>query len=762
MANTSLLSPCPSQIAATQNKIPSLKTASFAQIPAWVSLKSSSSPLKVPLNGHQGQVENVHLVSLSKQRKLKEARDFLEQMEEAGVPVNPQSYKSLLHTCSQMKSLSDGRLIHDHLRRTIEEPSVSLENSLLQMYCDCESFWDAEKLFDEMLEKNLMSWVILISAYSQKGCLKKIFWLYSQMIELGIRPNSTIFTSLLKSLLDPSVLEIGKQVHSSVIKTGLSSNVSVIIGISNMYVKCGWLEGAKLVFDQMVEKNAVAWTGMIMGYTRAEKQKDALELFDRMVKEGVELDEFVFSTVLKACAGLEDLNLGRQIHGHVVKFGLESEVFVGTPVVDLYVKCACFESACRAFERISEPNDVSWSAIVTGYCQIGKFEKSLKIFKSLRTKNVGLNSFLYTSIFQACSGLADFNMGAQAHADAVKRGLVSYLYGESAMITLYSKCGRLDYANRAFESIDEPDTVAWTAIICGHAYHGSASEALRLFRRMQVCGVRPNEVTFVAVLTACSHSGLVSEAKLYLESMSREYGVEPTIDHYDCMLDTYSRAGLLQEAYELIKNMPFEPDSMSWKCLLGGCWIHRNLELGKVAAENLLHLDPDDTAGYTLMFNLYASSGKWEEAAHIRSMMAARKLKKELSCSWISVKGKVHRFVVGDKQHPQTQEIYGKLKELNHSVWKGESLLTEEDVSCGLPERKMQLMDHSERLAIAFGLISLPSIAPIIVFKNLRACKECHDFAKHVSMVTGCKITVRDSCRFHHFHSGQCSCNDYW
>ncbi|XP_022737753.1 pentatricopeptide repeat-containing protein At5g13270, chloroplastic [Durio zibethinus] len=751
-------------MAATPNKIPSIKPASFAQFRQWVSLKSSrSSSLKIPPNRQQGQVENVHLVSLSKQRKLKEALDFLKQMEEADVPVNPHSYKSLLDTCSKMKSLSDGRLIHDRLLRTMENPSGFLENCLLQMYCDCESFWDAEKLFDEMVEKNLASWVILISAYSQKGHLKKSFGLYSQMIELGITPNSTIFTSLLKSLLDPSTLEIGKQVHSLVIRTGVSTNVSVITAVSNMYVKCGWLEGAKLVFDHMVEKNAVAWTVLIMGYTQADKQIYALELFNGMVKEGVELDEFVFSIVLKACAGLKDLNLGRQIHGYIVKFGLESEVSVGTSVVSLYVKCACFESACQAFERIAEPNDVSWSAIITGYCQIGKFEKSLKIFNSLRIKDVVLNSFVYTSIFQACSALADFNMGAQAHADAIKKGLVSCLYGESAMITLYAKCGRLDYANRAFESIGDPDTVAWTAIICAHAYHGNASEALRLFRRMQDSGARPNEVTFVAVLTACSHSGLITEAKLCLESMSCEYGVEPTVDHYDCMIDIYSRAGLLQKAYKLIKNMPFEPDSMSWKCLLGGCWIHRNLELGKVAAENLLQLNPDDTAGYILMFNVYASSGKWDEAADIRSMMGARKLKKELSCSWITVKGKVHRFLVGDKHHPQTEEIYGKLKELNHSVLKGESvLLTEEDVSFGLPERKDQLMDHSERLAIAFGLISVPSNAPIIVFKNLRACKDCHDFAKHVSMVTGRKITVRDSCRFHHFHLGQCSCNDYW
>lgn len=305
--------------------------------------------------------------------------------------------------------------------------------------------------------------------------------------------------------------------------------------------------------------------------------------------------------------------------------------------------------------------------------------------------------------------------------------------------------------------------MAWTAIICGYAYHGNASEALRLFSRMQNSGIKPNSVTFIAVLTACSHSGLVTEAKQYLDSMYSVYNVEPTVDHYDCMIDVYSRAGRLQEAFELIKSMPFEPDAMSWKSLLGGCWIHRNLELGKFAAENLLQMDPEDTASYIIMFNLYASLGKWEEAARFRRMMVEKNLRKETGCSWITVKGETHRFIVGDKHHSQINQIYSKLNELSIS-FKGDedSLLTEEDVLAGFPERKEQLLDHSERLAIAFGLISTPSNAPIVVFKNIRACKDCHEFAKHVSMVTRRVIIVRDSNRFHHFKSGECSCRDYW
>ncbi|KAK3000381.1 hypothetical protein RJ639_022336 [Escallonia herrerae] len=576
----------------------------------------------------------------------------------------------------------------------------------------------------------------------------------------SIRSKPTIFIGLLRSIVD---LDLGKQLHSHAIKTGLTNNVSMDTAILNMYVKCGCLENAELMFDRMLEKNAVAWTGLMVGCTQLEKQQDALKLFAIMAKEGFQFDEFVFSITLKACAGLEDLEMGRQVHGYAVKLGLEDNVSVGTPLVDFYVKCRVMESARRAFARISEPNDVSWSAIISGYSQIGEFGECIKIFKSLRSKDVVLNSFIYTNIFQACSAIADSCLGTQAHGDAIKRGLVSYLCGESAMITMYAKCGKLDYAYRAFESIDKPDSVAWTAIIAGCAYHGNASKALSLFKRMLASGARPNAVTFVAVFNACSHSGLISEAKQFLKTMSSKYGVDPTIDHYDCMIDIYSRAGQLDEAFVLIKTMPFEPDAMSWKSLLGGCSIHRNFELGKVAAEKLLELDPQDTAAYILLFNLHASSGNWQEAADVRKLMAERDLRKEVSCSWITVEGKVHRFVVGDRHHPQTQEIYSKLKELKYSRSSSQDVvLSEEDVLHNLPERKAQLLDHSERLAIAFGLISTPCNASIVVFKNLRACKDCHEFAKHVSMVTGRELVIRDSNRFHHFRSGECSCCNYW
>lgn len=742
---------------------PNILTANFTKIPSSISLKSNTVSLQSSSRIHQGKIENLHLISLAQQGKLHEVRGFLEELDSAGVSVEPQTYKHLLQMCAMLKSLHHGRLIHDRIRLNFGIPPGFLLNWVLKMYCECGSVLDAQRLFDEMPEKSLGTWVTIFSAFADQGWTEKALGLFLKMQELGIDASPSIYISLLRSLLDSSFLELGKQLHAQVIKFGFHGNVAMDTSVSNMYVKCGCLESAEWAFEKMGEKNVITWTGLMVGLTQAEREDDALRLFHRMVSEDTELDEFAFSIILKACAALRDVGLGLQIHGLLVKLGLERQVSVGSPLVDFYVKCGDVDSANQAFEKISEPNDVSWSSIICGYSQIGDFEKCFEVFKSLRRESVVLNEFIYTSIFQACSALADLNLGTQAHGDAVKRGLLSYLHGESALITMYGKCGQLGSAFQVFECMIQPDTVAWTSIIAACAYHGHASEALSLFRRMEASGVKPNGVTFIAILTACSHSGLIKEAEDYLESMSTKYGLDPTIDHYDCMIDLYARAGKLNEALYLIQTMPFESDAMSWKSLLGGCSIHNNFELGKIAAEKLLQLDPNDTAAYILMFNLHASCGKWDEAAHFRRMMAERDLKKEVGCSWITVKGKVHRFIVGDRHHAQTEEIYSKLKELEFSEDTDDSvLLMDGRVSNDLPQRKEQLLDHSERLAIAFGLIATPNHATILVFKNLRACRDCHDFAKHVSSVTGREITVRDANRFHHFRDGKCSCGDYW
>lgn len=759
---TPLLNPLSPQEIPIKNKISNIKTLNFSKIPSWISLNNSSSSSSIAQNNQKqkGQVENLHLVSLTKQGKLNEAFEFLKQMDIQGITVNTQSYECLFETCGNMKSLSKGKKIHKRLVKFVKNPSGFVWNSVLKMYCECGCFLDARKLFDEMPKRNSFSWNIIISSYAQNGLFREAFVLLSVMDPVE---NKLVYASLIQEI---SRLELGKQVHSVVIKNRLTPDAYIDTALANMYATCECLDSSVAVFDGMSEKTVVTWTGLMAGYTQAEQHKEALALFVRMMEENIQLDEYAYSTVLKVCSFLNDYDAGRQIHGCIVKYGIDSDVSVGTPLLDFYVKCGKLDDACFAFKRIYHPNDVTWSSIISGYSQYGKFEECIESFKNLRCEADVLNPFIYTSIFKVCSALADLNLGMQVHADAIKRCSISELCGESALITMYSRSGRLADARNVFDSVDEPDTVAWTAIICGCSYHGHASEALFLFGKMRSSGVRPNSVTFIGVLTACSHSGLVFEARQYLDSMRSEFGIDATIDHYNCMIDIYSRAGNLEDALELVTTMPFEPNVASWKSLLGGCWSHGNVEIGKIASRNLLQLDPEDTAGYVLMFNLYASEGIWEEAAQIRKKMNEKNLKKDVSCSWLTIKGKVHRFTVGDRHHPQTEEIYSKLEKLNSScLHHNRSTLADLNYDGSYPlseQRKEQLLDHSERLAIAFSLISSPRNSPVLIFKNLRACPDCHDFSKQVSKITEREIVIRDSSRFHHFKDGQCSCNDYW
>ncbi|KAH7670139.1 TPR-like protein [Dioscorea alata] len=635
-------------------------------------------------------------------------------MDSSNIPIKSRFFKPLLQTCGFWKSIDTGRLLHNHIIKTNggRNPDGFLGNCLIRMYMDCSCFEDARKVLDKMPDKSMNSWGIMVSNYANLGLFQEAIDIVSEMRLAGFVPDCVVFASLLQACLTPSELEICKQVHSYVIRAGFVPDASIDYELIRAYAECGCLESSVLLFDRMPARDAASCTNLMVGYTRAGKQVEALAVLERMMREGVELDQFVFSSALKACSCLEDRKAGMQIHAFIVKLGLDSDVSSGPPIVDFYAKFGDMVHARLAFDKILQPNDVAWSAIISAYCQFGMFEDCLKIFRHLRKRDVAMNPSIYTNLFQVSASLADPNSGTQLHADAIKRGLVSKLYGESALVTMYSRSGDLEYACRAFDLIGKADTVAWTALITGCAYHGRALEALRLFKKMISCGVKPNAITFIGILTAYSHSGLVLEATECLDTMNSVYGVKPTNDHYNSMIDVYCRAGQLEKAFSLIKSGLFEPDALSWKILLGGCATHGNADLGKIAE-------------------------KWAEAALVRKTMNERRIRKEVSCSWIRVEGKLHRFVVGDQHHSMTEQIYSKLDELESSVRQCRQVhLRDERSNTVHEERGEQLLDHSERLAIAFGLISMPGDHPILIFKNLRVCGDCHWFTKAVSSIT--------------------------
>ncbi|KAF7831179.1 pentatricopeptide repeat-containing protein [Senna tora] len=335
----------------------------------------------------------------------------------------------------------------------------------------------------------------------------------------------------------------------------------------------------------------------------------------------------------------------------------------------------------------------------------------------------------------------------------------------TSLIEMYSKCGSIESALAVFKSIANKKLGHWTAIIVGLGMHGLAEKALESFQEMCKIGLKPNAITFIGVLNACSHAGLVDEGRQFFYMMINEYKIEPTIEHYGCFVDILCRAGYLEEAKNIIENMPMRPNKVIWMSLLGGSRNHGNLEIGEYAAYNLIEVDPDATGCYTMLSNMYAASGKWDKVSYVREMMKKRGVRKDAGYSFIEHRGKVHRFIAGDTSHPQNEKIYAKLSEMReklklvgHVPDTSQVLLYIEEEK----EKEFELENHSERLAIAFGLINSENGTPIRIIKNLRVCNDCHSVTKLLSYIYNREIIVRDNSRFHHFKNGSCSCSDFW
>lgn len=372
--------------------------------------------------------------------------------------------------------------------------------------------------------------------------------------------------------------------------------------------------------------------------------------------------------------------------------------------------------------------------------------------------------FICSSLLNASASLSAYEQGKQIHVHTLKFGLLSDVFTANSLVNMYARCGSIDDASRAFSEVSEKGIVSFSAMIGGLAQHGHGEKALSLFDEMLKDGIAPNNVTLVSVLCACNHAGLVTQAKRFFNSMERVFGIKPTQEHYACMIDILGRAGKLDEAMDLVNKMPFEANAAIWGAVLGAAKTHKNVDLGQRAAQKLMLIEPEKSGTHVLLANIYASAGLWENVADIRRWMKDSKVKKEPGMSWVEVKDKVYTFIVGDRSHFMSKEIYEKLDELMDLVGKeGYVPVLEIDLhNVKRSEKEVLLSYHSEKLAVAFGLISTPPRAPIRVKKNLRVCVDCHTFFKFACKVVGREIIVRDINRFHHFKDGSCSCGDYW
>jgi len=693
-----------------------------------------------------------------------EAMDLFKQMVRSGIRPNEFSISIILNACSGLQNGSLGRTVHGILLKLGLDLDQFSVNALVDMYSKAGEIDYAVSVFHKIVYPDVVSWNAVIA-----GCVlhEHNDWslmLFDEMTSSGTRPNMFTLSSALKACAAMGFKELGRQLHSSFIKMDTDSDMFATVGLIDMYSKCEMMDDARRAYDLMPKKDIIAWNALITGYSQCGDDSAAVSLFTKMYNEDVDFSQTTLSTVLKSVASLHEIKVCKQIHTVSIKSGIYSDFYVINSLLDTYGKCNHIEEASKIFEERTWEDLVAYTSMITAYSQYGDGEEALKLYLQMQDADIKPDSFVCSSLLNACANLSAYEQGIQLHVHAIKFGFMSDIFASNSLVNMYAKCGSIEDADRAFSEVPKRGIVSWSAMIGGYAQHGHGKEALQLFNQMLRDGVKPNHITLVSVLCACNHAGLVNEGKQYFETMEDMFGIKPTQEHYACMIDLLGRSGKLNEAVELVNSIPFEADGSVWGALLGAARIHKNIELGQKAAEMLFVIEPDKSGTHILLANIYASAGMWDNVAKVRKLMKDSKVKKEPGMSWIEVKDKVYTFIVGDRTHSRSDEIYAKLDQLGNLLSKaGYSPVIEIDIhNVNESEKEQLLYHHSEKLAVAFGLIATPPGAPIRVKKNLRICIDCHTFFKFVCKIVSREIIVRDINRFHHFRNGSCSCGDYW
>eukprot|EP01018_Ginkgo_biloba_P037427 Gb_17092 [translate_table: standard] len=671
------------------------------------------------------------------------------------------AYASLLQACANIKALKQ---LHSQLLIVGLDQNLFLCTKLVNMYVKYGCLETARVVFGSICHQNVFLWNAIIKGYARNGLGGETLTLYSQMLQEGVQPDNYTFSFVLRACAGLSALQEGRAIHCEIVRNGFSSHLFVVNSLIDMYSKCGRVEIARQLFDKMSTRDVVSWNALISGYAQNGQCHEVLTLFNQMQLVKMKPNSVTMVSVFSSCAHLRSLQQGKWIHEYMIRSGYESDVFVDNSLVDMYMKCGSIEIARQLFEKMSTRDLVSWNAMIAGYAQNGHGNEALTLFHQMLYANVNPDPVTMVSVLQACALLGALRQGKGIHDYMIRSGSVWDVFVVTALIDMYAKCGSIEIAQKLFNKMSERNVVSWNAMIAGYGMHGHGEDALETFTKMQQTGMKPTHITFVCVLSACSHAGLVDEGRHFFDCMSRDYCITPKVKHYACMVDLLGRAGHLDEAQDFIKNMPLEADASVWGALLGACRIHYNIELGEYVAGHLFDLEPENAGYYVLLSNIYAAVGRWDDVAKVRTMMRDRRVKKTPGCSFIEVNNRVHTFLVGDKSHPHSEKIYAMLSTLDGQMKEAGYVPNTNFVLHDVEEevKEHMLGSHSEKLAIAFGLISTSPQTPVQVTKNLRVCGDCHSAIKFISKIVRRTLIVRDANRFHHFNDGWCSCGDYW
>ncbi|CAM8918329.1 unnamed protein product [Rhodiola kirilowii] len=554
--------------------------------------------------------------------------------------------------------------------------------------------------------------------------------------------------------------------HCAIVKSGFIHDPYTANHLQNSYIRVAQVSEAHNVFDEMLEPNLVSWTSLITGYVKTGRPKIGIRLYGRMMCEtSLVPNSFTLSIVINACSAVADLENGKRFHAQVVILGMEKENVVCCSLIDMYVKCNDVESGRRIFDSMSCRSVVAWAAMISGYSQNGQGHVALDLFREFNWfGSERLNHFMIASAVNACASLGRLVSGKYSHGVAIRRGYDSNVVVANAVLDMYAKCGYIRYSEKVFRRIENPSVFSYTSIIVGCAKYGHGL-ALELFEEMLEKRIKPNAVTYVGVLHACSYSGLVNKGLRYLTMMEEEHGIVPDSRHQNCIVDMLGRTGRLDEAYELAQSIQLTLDqgALLWGTLLSASRLHKRVDIAVEASKWLIASKQQVAAAYVTMSNTFAMTGNWDNVGKLRTQMKHNKVYKEPGCSWVEIKDMVYVFYAGNLSScPQSSQVLTLVSKLETELRQkgylaGNSLLDIDE------ESKQEMLGlHSERLALAFALINIPNGAMIRIMKNLRMCTDCHVAFKLISEIVNRDFVVRDVNRFHHFCKGSCTCRDFW
>ncbi|KAL4347039.1 hypothetical protein GQ457_17G017020 [Hibiscus cannabinus] len=556
------------------------------------------------------------------------ALEFFKEMRYMKVEINNYTVTAVISACAKLNMIEEATQIHSWIIKSGFFMHSVIQAALVNMYSKIGLVSMADIVFKGMESVRIPpdTLAVLISSFAQKRSSQHVIELLRRMLKEGVRPDKYCISSVL-SVID--CITLGRQMHCYTLKTGLIFVLSVETSLFTMYSICRSLEDSLKVFQSMPVHDNISWTSMIAGFTEHGYAEQAFQMFKDMQSEGTRPDKITLSAVLSACSSLCSLRKGKEIHGYAICAGVGNEALICSTLITVYSKCRALGLARKVFDMLVQKDLVSYSSLISGYAQSGLVREAVFLFCAMMKSNLEVSSYTLSAILRACAFPNESGIGTQLHALAVKVGLVSEVSVGSSLVTMYSECGIIKDCENAFNEIDKPDLVGWTAMISSYAQHGKGLEALRIFELMKNEGIRPDSVTFVKVLSACSHSGLTEEGYYYLNSMAKDYGIQPNYHHYACMVDILCRAGKLREAEKFINNVPIEPDAFIWGTLLAACKVHGNVELGRLAAKKFIELQPCNAGAYVSLSNICADIGQWEGVLEIRNLMEGSGVRKE-------------------------------------------------------------------------------------------------------------------------------------